>query len=55
MQFVEEISIKVALALMQDSTGTMACLQFETLEVSKPKIEFVKAYVPDRLHLCAFE
>ena len=56
IQFVEEIGLKVDLALMQDATGTIACLHFETLDISKPKIEFDIVYVPDRLlHLCAFE
>ena len=55
MQFGEEIGIKVDRALMQDATGTMACLQFEALEISKPKIEFAIAYVDHNILQTGFE
>ncbi len=55
MQFGEEIGIKVDRALMQDATGTMACLQFEALEISKPKIEFAIVYVDHNILQTGFE
>ncbi len=45
MEPEEEIGIRVDRVLMQDATGTMACLQFEALDVPEPKVEFAIAYV----------
>jgi aconitase A len=39
----EEIGIKFDRGLMQDATGTMACLQFEALGIPKPKVEFANS------------
>ena len=50
-----EIGIKVDRALMQDATGTMACLQFEALEIPKPKVEFAIAYVDHNILQTGFE
>jgi aconitate hydratase len=55
MQPGEEIGIKVDRALMQDATGTMACLQFEALEIPKPKVEFAIAYVDHNILQTGFE
>ncbi len=55
MQSEEEIGIRVDRALMQDATGTMACLQFEALEIPQPKIEFAIAYVDHNILQTGFE
>ena len=55
MQAGEEIGIRVDRALMQDATGTMACLQFEALEIAEPKIEFAIAYVDHNILQTGFE
>jgi aconitate hydratase len=55
MQAGEEIGIRVDRALMQDATGTMACLQFEALEIPQPKIEFTIAYVDHNILQTGFE
>jgi len=55
MQPGEEIGIKVDRALMQDATGTMACLQFEALEIPEPKVEFAIAYVDHNILQTGFE
>ena len=51
----EEIGIKVDRVLMQDATGTMACLQFEALGIPKPKVEFAIAYVDHNILQTGFE
>jgi len=51
----EEVGIKVDRALMQDATGTMACLQFEALEIPKPKVDFAIAYVDHNILQTGFE
>jgi aconitate hydratase len=51
----EEIGIKVDRALMQDATGTMACLQFEALDIPKPRTEFAIAYVDHNILQTGFE
>jgi aconitate hydratase len=55
MQSGQEIGIKVDRALMQDATGTMACLQFEALEIKKPKTDFAIAYVDHNILQTGFE
>ncbi len=40
---------------MQDATGTMACLQFEALEIPAPKVEFAIAYVDHNILQTGFE
>ncbi len=39
MDFGEEVGVRVDRVLMQDATGTMACLQFEALGIASPKVE----------------
>jgi aconitate hydratase len=51
----KEIGIKVDRVLMQDATGTMACLQFEALDIPKPKIELAVAYVDHNILQIGFE
>ena len=51
----QEVGIKVDRALMQDATGTMACLQFEALDIPKPKIDFSIAYVDHNILQTGFE
>jgi len=51
----EEIGIKVDRVLMQDATGTVACLQFEALGIPKPKVEFAIAYVDHNILQTGFE
>ena len=51
----EEIGIKVDRALMQDATGTMACLQFEAMDIPKPKVDFAIAYVDHNILQTGFE
>ncbi len=55
MQPGEEIGIKVDRVLMQDATGTMACLQFEALDIPKPKLEFAIAYVDHNILQTGYE
>jgi aconitate hydratase len=55
MQAGEEIGIRVDRALMQDATGTMACLQFEALQIPKPKLDFAIAYVDHNILQTGFE
>ncbi|MGH9909742.1 MAG: aconitate hydratase, partial [Nitrososphaerales archaeon] len=45
MEPSEEIGIKVDRVLMQDATGTMACLQFEVLGMPRIKAEHAVIYV----------
>lgn len=51
----EEIGIKVDRVLMQDATGTMACLQFETLEMPRVKVEHAVIYVDHNILQIGFE
>jgi aconitate hydratase len=41
----EPISLKVDQTLLQDATGTMACMQFEQLDVSRVQVERAVQYV----------
>jgi aconitate hydratase len=41
----KEIQIRVDQTLLQDATGTMACLQFEQLHVDRVKVPFAVVYV----------
>ncbi|MGF1470767.1 MAG: aconitate hydratase [Rubrobacteraceae bacterium] len=41
----EEISIRVDQTLLQDATGTMACLQFERMGVDRVQVPFAVQYV----------
>jgi aconitate hydratase len=51
----QEIGIKVDRVLMQDATGTMACLQFEALDIQKMKVEFAIAYVDHNILQTGYE
>lgn len=51
----EEIGIKVDRVLMQDATGTMACLQFEALDIPKVKVEHAAIYVDHNILQTGFE
>ena len=51
----DEIGIKVDRVLMQDATGTMACLQFEALKIPKSKVDFAIAYVDHNILQTGFE
>jgi aconitate hydratase len=55
MELGEEIGIKVDRVLMQDATATMACLQFEALGISKPRVEFAIVYVDHNILQIGFE
>ncbi len=55
MEAGEEIGIKVDRVLMQDATGTMACLQFEALEMSRIKAEHAVIYVDHNILQIGFE
>lgn len=51
----EEVGMKVDRALMQDATGTMACLQFEALGIPKVKVEHAVIYVDHNILQVGFE
>ena len=51
----EEIGVRVDRALMQDATGTMACLQFEALRIPKVKVEHAVIYVDHNILQVGFE
>ncbi|HVI35236.1 MAG TPA: hypothetical protein VM684_03305, partial [Gaiellales bacterium] len=41
----EAISLRVDQTLLQDATGTMACMQYEQLEVPRVKVDRAVQYV----------
>ncbi|MBE44927.1 MAG: aconitate hydratase [Thaumarchaeota archaeon] len=55
MEVGEEIGIKVDRVLMQDATGTMACLQFEALDIPRIKAEHAVIYVDHNILQIGFE
>ncbi len=55
MQAGEEISIKIDQTLTQDSTGTMAYLQFEAMGIPKVKTELSVAYIDHNTLQTGFE
>ncbi len=55
MEVGEEIGIKVDRVLMQDATGTMACLQFEALGLPRIKAEHAVIYVDHNILQIGFE
>jgi len=55
MEAGEEIGIKVDRVLMQDATGTMACLQFEALRMPRIKAEHAVIYVDHNILQIGFE
>ncbi len=55
MEVGNEIGIKVDRVLMQDATGTMACLQFEALGMPRIKAEHAVIYVDHNILQIGFE
>jgi len=55
MESGEEIGVSVDRTLMQDATGTMACLQFEALRIPKVKVEHAVIYVDHNILQVGFE
>src|SRR3712207_4481448 len=41
----EEVGLRIDQTLLQDATGTMACLQFERMGVDRVKVDFAVQYV----------
>jgi aconitate hydratase len=50
-----EIGLKVDRVLMQDATGTMACLQFEAMGIPRVKVEHAAIYVDHNILQTGFE
>ena len=51
----QEIGLRVDRALMQDATGTMACLQFEAMGIPRVKVEHAAIYVDHNILQTGFE
>ena len=51
----QEIGLKVDRVLMQDATGTMACLQFEAMGIPRVKVEHAAIYVDHNILQTGFE
>ena len=51
----EEIGVKVDRVLLQDTTGTMTCLEFESMGLSKPKCELAVQYIDHNLLQVSYE
>ncbi|HEY4657767.1 MAG TPA: aconitase family protein, partial [Candidatus Bathyarchaeia archaeon] len=51
----EEIGVRVDRVLMQDATGTMACLEFEALGIATPKVEHAIVYVDHNILQTGYE
>jgi aconitate hydratase len=51
----QEIGLKVDRVLMQDATGTMACLQFEAMGIPRVKAEHAAIYVDHNILQTGFE
>jgi aconitate hydratase len=51
----QEIGLKVDRVLMQDATGTMACLQFEAMGIPRFKLEYAAIYVDHNIVQTGFE
>src|SRR5918912_3928735 len=41
----EEVGLRIDQALLQDATGTMACLQFERMGVDRVQVDLAVQYV----------
>src|SRR5215204_3781470 len=41
----EEVGLRIDQTLLQDATGTMACLQFERMGVDRAQVDFAVQYV----------
>lgn len=55
MEQGQEIGLNVNRVLMQDATGTMACLQFEAMGIPRVKIEHAAIYVDHNILQTGFE
>lgn len=51
----EEIGVRVDQVLMQDATGTVACLEFEALGIAAPKVQHAVIYVDHNILQTGFE
>ncbi|HEY4823371.1 MAG TPA: aconitase family protein, partial [Candidatus Bathyarchaeia archaeon] len=51
----QEIGVRVDRVLMQDATGTMACLEFEALGIPSPKVEHAIVYVDHNILQTGYE
>jgi aconitate hydratase len=51
----QEIGLKVDRVLMQDATGTMACLQFEAMGIPRVRVEHAAIYVDHNILQTGFE
>ncbi len=51
----EDIGVKVDRVLMQDATGTMACLEFEALGIPSPRVDHAIIYVDHNILQTGFE
>jgi aconitate hydratase len=51
----QEIGLSVDRVLMQDATGTMACLQFEAMAMPRVKVEHAAIYVDHNILQTGFE
>ena len=51
----QEIGLNVDRVLMQDATGTMACLQFEAMGIPRVKVEHAAIYVDHNILQTGFE
>ncbi len=50
-----EIGVRVDRVLMQDATGTMACLEFEALGIPSPRVEHAAIYVDHNILQTGFQ
>ncbi|MGI0037793.1 MAG: aconitate hydratase [Nitrososphaera sp.] len=55
MEQGQEIGLNVDRVLMQDATGTMACLQFEAMGMPRVKVEHAAIYVDHNILQTGFE
>jgi len=55
MEAGQEIGLRVDRVLMQDATGTMACLQFEAMGIPRVKVEHAAIYVDHNILQTGFE
>ena len=46
----EEVALRIDQTLLQDATGTMACLQFERMGVERIQVDFAVQYVDHNIH-----
>lgn len=55
MEQGQEIGLRVDRVLMQDATGTLACLQFEAMGIPRVKVEHAAIYVDHNILQTGFE